>query len=111
MQEQLSLEQAADALSRHYGGKGLESGREDGLALMSDALRQEAGISKEQADKLIQGLNDANLIHWVARGIETSEPEKGVEETVPGTVERPAGHVIADLGAQGYWIVGKPGRG
>jgi hypothetical protein len=73
MTEQMSLEQAAAALRRHYGGKPLEASHEDGPDLMSEAMRMETGIAKPEADALVRALMDAQTIRWVAGGVQEGE--------------------------------------
>lgn len=105
MAQQTNLPQALDALRRHYGGKGVEAGHDEGLALMVNALRQELGISREDAEPLVHELDRTHQIHWTARGVAPATPEAGTQELVPGTAAQHTGHVSADPGARGYWQV------
>jgi hypothetical protein len=102
--QEITLEQAADALRRHYGGKGFEASHEDGPNLMSDAMRQELGIEKEQADDLVHKLMDNQTVRWIARGMNVIPPDT-VEDIVPGTREIDHGRVVPETGAHGYWQV------
>jgi hypothetical protein len=105
MAREIGLQEAAEALRRHYGGKGVEAGRDEGLDLMVNAMRQELGISRERAEQLVNELEKAHRIHWVARGVAPATPESRTQELVPGTVEHHTGQVSADPGARGYWQV------
>ncbi len=105
MPEQINLKQAVDALQRHYGGKGVEAARDEGIDLMANAMRQELGISKQQADDLMQQIVAANRVEWVPRGAAPITPESGTNQVVPGAGAHSDRKVTADTGARGYWKI------
>lgn len=71
MVNQVNIEQGYEALRRHYGGKPLEASHEDGPNLMSEAMMQELGISKQEADQVVRALVEAQTVRWVAGNADT----------------------------------------
>lgn len=102
MANSMNSQDALDALHRHYGGTRFQAERDAGLDLMKNALRQETGISEEEAEETIRELESANSIRWVS-GTMAPDPEPGNEDIVPSSVQRKAGHITTSVGAQGYW--------
>jgi hypothetical protein len=105
MGNQTSLEQAAEALKRHYGGKGVEAARDEGLDLMANAIRQEIGISKQEAEALVRQLIETNRVKWIPRGVAPTTPDTAETQIVPGAAAHHDQKVTADTGARGYWQV------
>jgi hypothetical protein len=100
-----NLDEAADALRRHYGGKGVEAGRDEGLDLMANAIRQELGIQKQEADDLVRQLASQERVQWIPRGVAPTTPDTATTQVVPGAAAHHDQKVTADTGARGYWKV------
>lgn len=66
----IELQAAATALHEHYGTR-LEAGRDEGERLMVDALQDELGISKKDAEDAVKALIAAHTVRWVERGVGT----------------------------------------
>ncbi|MFN8471165.1 MAG: hypothetical protein U0822_03000 [Anaerolineae bacterium] len=90
MPSTIGLTEAADALKEQFGAR-LESGHDEGVRLMSNALRERLGVSRHEADKLVRDLEDGQAIRWTAeREAPTPGIDSGTGETVGWELPIPA---------------------
>ena len=64
---QIGLSEAIAALRGHYGPR-LQAGKEEGRDLMVQALEEDAGISANEARKLVDALEQAGSIFYTGGG-------------------------------------------
>ena len=103
MAETISLSEAAQALRDHFGPQ-LVAGREDGRELMVDALHDDLGLSRAEAKKTIDALEQAKSIRWMGgrRLSEAPHPAQMTGGTI--TTESQSGYGEAAIPIQeGYW--------
>ncbi len=105
MDDTTGLQEAAQTLLDHFGPR-LETGRAEGRRLMAEVLEQKLGISSHDAKELVEALEQAHTIRWIAGG-EQGGTEPAVIPIVPGVIERQTGRVVAGVPFQGgYWQLG-----
>jgi hypothetical protein len=100
MEQEITLQQAMQALRRHYG-EGFEAGREEGRALMAEALCTELSISKDKAKGVVEDLEQAHSVNWIERQVDA--PAVLPRSTVQGTSGSNVSPIMVNTKMQGYW--------
>ena len=104
MAQAIGLTEAADALSKHFGER-LDAAFEEGMQLMTDALREDLHLSGREARRLVDELVEARSVRWIESG--------GPEPTAPapsmglpfGAAMEPVGGGIPLRMRPGYWQI------
>jgi hypothetical protein len=80
MSQDLSLTTAVNALRDHFGHQ-LRAGRDEGRDMMVDALGERLSISKGDAEKAVEALEQSRTIQWLeadaAQDIAIGAPSTG----------------------------------
>lgn len=100
MDQEITLQQAMEALKKHYG-EGLAAGREEGRDLLADALCTELGIPKNKAKGIVQDLEAAHSIQWTERQV--NPPGVPPSYTAQGTSGSNVTPIMVNTNMQGYW--------
>ncbi len=96
--------EAMQVLRDQFGQK-LEAGSAEGRQMMADALADHFNISKDEARRLIDGLEQAHSIRWVEGQVgpalrPTPPTVSGGTLNTTGPTQTPEG---LDTGGGGYW--------
>ncbi len=100
MAQEITLQQAMDALKKQYGER-LEAGREEGRELMADVLSAQLDIPKERARGVVEDLEAAGSIRWRER--HTREPGVPPSLAVQGTSGSNVSPIMVSTNIEGYW--------
>ncbi len=101
MAQTVSLEQARDALRRHFG-RDLRTTIEAGRAQLADALMQDFGLAEPEARRLVRELEDAHTIRWVQGG-DTVSSDNSLAGTQFGAQGLPPAAISGLTHSEGYW--------
>jgi hypothetical protein len=101
MAEQVTLQQAVQALKKQFGDR-IEAGQDEGRNLMAEALEQALNVSKDRARGIVQDLEEAHSVRWMTQ-VEQGAQGAGPAILAPGPFDPETARVVAALPTQGYW--------
>ncbi len=89
---EIGTTEAATALADYFGAQ-LNVGHDEGRQMMADALHQQFDISRYDARRLVDALERAGTIRWIAQRTDTD-----VRVSASGSTP-----VVGAVTAGGYW--------
>jgi hypothetical protein len=98
----IDMETAVNRIRERFGPH-LETDREAGLREMAEALQEDLGVSKQEAEDVVSALVRANTIRWMEGRIGPDTPlvaARPFAETLGAEV--PTGEPIVPM-TEGYW--------
>jgi hypothetical protein len=102
--ETIGLSEAVRALQKRYGER-LEAGRDEGRDMLADALAEDFGLARGEAEELVGALEQAQTILWVG-GEERlgAAPHPAAMAGKTPTTDAQHGYAQAPIPVEGgYW--------